>query len=192
MGFTPVHAFFLFCPLSSPQLPPPSPLPFILKIPQPAFDTINWWSVFFSFHPWTNPSFSLPLPLPISLSRSSSPSGPPRIRPMKNITAVAGRNSFINCRVIGYPYYSINWYKEGLLLPDNHRQVAFTFCFSTRRQKKIWTQMRTCLCKADCNAAFAVNILVEQCRDDRRDSLLLEWCKKTITLSQDNYSVLTV
>uniref|UniRef100_A0A8C2ZAC1 DS cell adhesion molecule like 1 n=1 Tax=Cyclopterus lumpus TaxID=8103 RepID=A0A8C2ZAC1_CYCLU len=51
--------------------------------------------------------------------------GPPRIRPMKNITAVAGRNSFINCRVIGYPYYSINWYKEGLLLPDNHRQVVY-------------------------------------------------------------------
>ncbi|XP_056138796.1 cell adhesion molecule DSCAML1 [Lampris incognitus] len=51
--------------------------------------------------------------------------GPPRIRPMKNITAVAGRNTFINCRVIGYPYYSINWYKEGLLLPDNHRQVVY-------------------------------------------------------------------
>ncbi|CAF97469.1 unnamed protein product, partial [Tetraodon nigroviridis] len=51
--------------------------------------------------------------------------GPPRIRPMKNVTAVAGRNTFINCRVIGYPYYSINWYKEGLLLPDNHRQVVF-------------------------------------------------------------------
>uniref|UniRef100_A0A3Q2G055 Down syndrome cell adhesion molecule like 1 n=1 Tax=Cyprinodon variegatus TaxID=28743 RepID=A0A3Q2G055_CYPVA len=47
------------------------------------------------------------------------------IRPMKNITAVAGRNTFINCRVIGYPYYSINWYKEGILLPDNHRQVVF-------------------------------------------------------------------
>uniref|UniRef100_A0A673B0U6 Down syndrome cell adhesion molecule like 1 n=1 Tax=Sphaeramia orbicularis TaxID=375764 RepID=A0A673B0U6_9TELE len=51
--------------------------------------------------------------------------GSPRIRPMKNITAVAGRNTFINCRVIGYPYYSINWYKEGLLLPDNHRQVVY-------------------------------------------------------------------
>lgn len=54
-------------------------------------------------------------------------SGPPRIRPMKNITAVAGRNTFINCRVIGYPYYSINWYKEGILLPDNHRQVRNLF-----------------------------------------------------------------
>ncbi|KAM6973578.1 LOW QUALITY PROTEIN: cell adhesion molecule DSCAML1 [Aplochiton taeniatus] len=51
--------------------------------------------------------------------------GPPRIRSMRNITAIAGRNTFINCRVIGYPYYSINWYKEGLLLPDNHRQVVY-------------------------------------------------------------------
>lgn len=53
---------------------------------------------------------------------------------MKNITAVAGRNTFINCRVIGYPYYSINWYKEGLLLPDNHRQVEITVCISVQRQ----------------------------------------------------------
>uniref|UniRef100_A0A673Y106 DS cell adhesion molecule like 1 n=1 Tax=Salmo trutta TaxID=8032 RepID=A0A673Y106_SALTR len=51
--------------------------------------------------------------------------GSPRIRDMRNITAVAGRNTFINCRVIGYPYYSIKWYKEGLLLPDNHRQVVY-------------------------------------------------------------------
>ncbi|NXL31992.1 DSCL1 protein, partial [Glaucidium brasilianum] len=51
--------------------------------------------------------------------------GPPSIRAMKNITAVAGRDTFINCRVIGYPYYSIKWYKDALLLPDNHRQVVF-------------------------------------------------------------------
>ncbi|NXF38496.1 DSCL1 protein, partial [Nyctibius bracteatus] len=51
--------------------------------------------------------------------------GPPSIRAMKNITAVAGRDAFINCRVIGYPYYSIKWYKDSLLLPDNHRQVVF-------------------------------------------------------------------
>lgn len=77
-----------------------------------------------------SPSFSLPL----SPSLSVCPPGPPRIRPMKNITAVAGRNTFINCRVIGYPYYSINWYKEGLLLPDNHRQVEFASCISAQRQ----------------------------------------------------------
>nr|XP_008119293.1 PREDICTED: LOW QUALITY PROTEIN: Down syndrome cell adhesion molecule-like protein 1 [Anolis carolinensis] len=51
--------------------------------------------------------------------------GLPSIRGMKNITAVPGRDSFINCRVIGYPYYSIKWYKDSLLLPDNHRQVVF-------------------------------------------------------------------
>lgn len=56
---------------------------------------------------------------PLSLS------GPPSIRAMRNITAVAGRNTFINCRVIGYPYYSIKWYKDGMLLPDNHRQVVY-------------------------------------------------------------------
>uniref|UniRef100_A0A3P8WXN2 DS cell adhesion molecule like 1 n=1 Tax=Cynoglossus semilaevis TaxID=244447 RepID=A0A3P8WXN2_CYNSE len=51
--------------------------------------------------------------------------GPPRIRPMRDITAVAGRNTYITCRVIGYPYYSIKWLKDGMQLPDNHRQVLF-------------------------------------------------------------------
>ncbi|XP_060626283.2 cell adhesion molecule DSCAM isoform X3 [Anolis sagrei] len=51
--------------------------------------------------------------------------GPASIRPMKNITAIAGRDTFIHCRVIGYPYYSIKWYKNSNLLPFNHRQVAF-------------------------------------------------------------------
>ncbi|XP_028664324.1 LOW QUALITY PROTEIN: cell adhesion molecule DSCAML1 [Erpetoichthys calabaricus] len=51
--------------------------------------------------------------------------GPPSIRAMRNITAVAGRDTFINCRVIGYPYYSIKWYKDSLLLPDNHRQFVY-------------------------------------------------------------------
>uniref|UniRef100_A0A8C6H6S0 Cell adhesion molecule DSCAM n=1 Tax=Mus spicilegus TaxID=10103 RepID=A0A8C6H6S0_MUSSI len=51
--------------------------------------------------------------------------GPASIRPMKNITAIAGRDTYIHCRVIGYPYYSIKWYKNANLLPFNHRQVAF-------------------------------------------------------------------
>ncbi|KAK7882901.1 hypothetical protein WMY93_029075 [Mugilogobius chulae] len=34
------------------------------------------------------------------------------IRPLKNITAIAGKDAFIHCRVIGYPYYSIKWYKN--------------------------------------------------------------------------------
>lgn len=32
---------------------------------------------------------------------------------------------YIHCRVIGYPYYSIKWYKDSNLLPYNHRQRAF-------------------------------------------------------------------
>ncbi|XP_066555690.1 cell adhesion molecule DSCAM isoform X2 [Amia ocellicauda] len=51
--------------------------------------------------------------------------GPASIRPMKNITAIAGRDTYIHCRVIGYPYYSIKWYKNSNLLPFNHRQRAF-------------------------------------------------------------------
>ncbi|XP_075710738.1 cell adhesion molecule DSCAM isoform X1 [Rhinoderma darwinii] len=51
--------------------------------------------------------------------------GPASIRPLKNITAIAGRDTYIHCRVIGYPYYSIKWYKNSNLLPFNHRQVAF-------------------------------------------------------------------
>lgn len=58
------------------------------------------------------------LPFPVS-------PGSPRIRPMRDITAVAGRNTYITCRVIGYPYYSIKWLKDGMQLPDNHRQVVF-------------------------------------------------------------------
>ncbi|KAG7483685.1 hypothetical protein MATL_G00041000 [Megalops atlanticus] len=44
---------------------------------------------------------------------------------MKNLTAIAGRDTYIHCRVIGYPYYSIKWYKNSNLLPFNHRQRAF-------------------------------------------------------------------
>uniref|UniRef100_A0A3B4EHB5 Cell adhesion molecule DSCAM n=1 Tax=Pygocentrus nattereri TaxID=42514 RepID=A0A3B4EHB5_PYGNA len=51
--------------------------------------------------------------------------GPASIRPMKNLTAIAGRDTFIHCRIIGYPYYSIKWYKDSNLLPFNHRQRAF-------------------------------------------------------------------
>ncbi|XP_052463751.1 cell adhesion molecule DSCAM-like isoform X2 [Carassius gibelio] len=51
--------------------------------------------------------------------------GPADIRPMKNITAIAGRDMYIHCHVIGYPYYSIKWYKNSNLLPFNDRQRAF-------------------------------------------------------------------
>uniref|UniRef100_A0A672NFQ1 Cell adhesion molecule DSCAM n=1 Tax=Sinocyclocheilus grahami TaxID=75366 RepID=A0A672NFQ1_SINGR len=51
--------------------------------------------------------------------------GPADIRPMKNLTAIAGRDMYIHCHVIGYPYYSIKWYKNSNLLPFNDRQRAF-------------------------------------------------------------------
>ncbi|XP_016431988.1 Down syndrome cell adhesion molecule a [Sinocyclocheilus rhinocerous] len=51
--------------------------------------------------------------------------GPADIRPMKNLTAIAGRVMYIHCHVIGYPYYSIKWYKNSNLLPFNDRQRAF-------------------------------------------------------------------
>lgn len=61
----------------------------------------------------------------LSLSLFPSCSGRASIRAMKNITAIAGRDAFVHCRVIGYPYYSIKWYKNSALLPFNHRQRAF-------------------------------------------------------------------
>lgn len=118
---TPFHAFFLFSSSLLPNSPTFYPYPLFLK----------FHGLFLILS--TNDLF--PLFLSLSPSLSVCPPGPPRIRPMKNITAVAGRNTFINCRVIGYPYYSINWYKEGLLLPDNHRQVEFTFCNSAQNQQ---------------------------------------------------------
>ncbi|GAA6111563.1 Down syndrome cell adhesion molecule a, partial [Tachysurus ichikawai] len=51
--------------------------------------------------------------------------GPADIRPMKNLTAIAGRDTYIHCHVVGYPYYSIKWYKNSNLLPFNDRQRAF-------------------------------------------------------------------
>ncbi|XP_021334866.1 Down syndrome cell adhesion molecule a isoform X3 [Danio rerio] len=47
------------------------------------------------------------------------------IRPMKNLTAIAGWDMYIHCHVIGYPYYSIKWFKNSNLLPFNDRQRAF-------------------------------------------------------------------
>ncbi|KAA0704197.1 Down syndrome cell adhesion molecule -like protein [Triplophysa tibetana] len=51
--------------------------------------------------------------------------GPADIRPMKNLTAIAGWDMYIHCHVIGYPYYSIKWFKNSNLLPFNDRQRAF-------------------------------------------------------------------
>lgn len=108
------------------------------KYPCKTWSPISFSFTFFNpliypFLPGTFSLFFVFLPPPPSLSRSLflslsflSLAGPPSIRAMRNITAVAGRNTFINCRVIGYPYYSIKWFKDGTTpLPDNHRQVVY-------------------------------------------------------------------
>lgn len=48
--------------------------------------------------------------------------GPPLVKPMKNITAVAGQPIAIKCRVTGHPLESITWEKDGNVLPTDHRQ----------------------------------------------------------------------
>ncbi|XP_077985299.1 cell adhesion molecule DSCAM-like [Glandiceps talaboti] len=50
----------------------------------------------------------------------------PYVRPMPNVTAVAGRDTVIHCRVAGYPVDVIEWRKNGVLLPTNLRQHVFT------------------------------------------------------------------
>ncbi|XP_054281239.1 cell adhesion molecule Dscam2-like [Macrosteles quadrilineatus] len=51
--------------------------------------------------------------------------GPPYVRPMPNISAVAGEPLLIACPVAGYPIDSITWEKEGRRLPLNRRQRVF-------------------------------------------------------------------
>ena len=70
-------------------------------------------------HPILSTCLSIYLPVFLCLS------GPANIRDMKNLTAIAGRDAYIHCRVVGYPYYSIKWFKNSDLLPFNHRQRAF-------------------------------------------------------------------
>ncbi|KAL1110190.1 hypothetical protein AAG570_008267 [Ranatra chinensis] len=51
--------------------------------------------------------------------------GLPYIRPMPNVSAVAGEPLFISCPVAGYPIDSIVWEKDGKRLPTNRRQKIF-------------------------------------------------------------------
>ncbi|KAM7292976.1 Down syndrome cell adhesion molecule homolog [Ixodes scapularis] len=48
--------------------------------------------------------------------------GRPVVRPMRNLTVVAGEIIKLRCPVAGYPLESINWEREGVRLPYNHRQ----------------------------------------------------------------------
>ncbi|XP_022242324.1 Down syndrome cell adhesion molecule homolog [Limulus polyphemus] len=51
--------------------------------------------------------------------------GPPFVRPMKNVSVVAGEIMILHCPVGGYPIDSIVWEREGVRLPYNHRQKVY-------------------------------------------------------------------
>ncbi|XP_071033639.1 cell adhesion molecule Dscam1-like [Parasteatoda tepidariorum] len=51
--------------------------------------------------------------------------GPPFVRPMKNLTIVAGELMKIRCPAGGYPIHRISWERDGIRLPDNHRQTVY-------------------------------------------------------------------
>ncbi|KAM7292171.1 Down syndrome cell adhesion molecule homolog [Ixodes scapularis] len=51
--------------------------------------------------------------------------GRPLVRPMGNVTALAGRPVTLHCPVAGHPIQSIAWLKDGRSLPQNHRQRTF-------------------------------------------------------------------
>ncbi|XP_050730025.1 cell adhesion molecule Dscam2-like [Eriocheir sinensis] len=48
--------------------------------------------------------------------------GPPQVRPMGQLTAVAGRTFTVTCPAAGHPLSAITWTKEGVKLPRTHRQ----------------------------------------------------------------------
>ena len=50
--------------------------------------------------------------------------GPPHVRPLPNITAIAETNLYIDCHVVGYPIQTISWYKGATALPSNIRQTV--------------------------------------------------------------------
>ncbi|KAJ1530753.1 hypothetical protein ONE63_005607 [Megalurothrips usitatus] len=51
--------------------------------------------------------------------------GLPYVRPMPNISAVAGEPLYIACPAAGYPIETITWEKDGRPLPMNRRQHVF-------------------------------------------------------------------
>ncbi|GFV04280.1 down syndrome cell adhesion molecule-like protein Dscam2 [Trichonephila clavipes] len=51
--------------------------------------------------------------------------GPPTIRSMPNITALAGEVTVLPCPAGGHPLSSITWSRDSRNLPQNHRQQVF-------------------------------------------------------------------
>ncbi|XP_042226887.1 Down syndrome cell adhesion molecule-like protein Dscam2, partial [Homarus americanus] len=52
--------------------------------------------------------------------------GPPHVRAMGQVSAVAGETFVVSCPVSGYPIHNITWLKDGLRLPTSHRQRVHT------------------------------------------------------------------
>ncbi|XP_050729970.1 cell adhesion molecule Dscam2-like isoform X1 [Eriocheir sinensis] len=48
--------------------------------------------------------------------------GPPHVRPMGAVSAVAGQTFSVTCPASGYPIHKITWSKDGVRLPTSHRQ----------------------------------------------------------------------
>nr|XP_045626192.1 Down syndrome cell adhesion molecule-like protein Dscam2 [Procambarus clarkii] len=48
--------------------------------------------------------------------------GPPHVRPMGQVSAVAGETFLVTCPVSGHPVHKITWKKDGVRLPTTHRQ----------------------------------------------------------------------
>lgn len=61
----------------------------------------------------------------VSYSKRINVFGNPYVRPMKNISVVAGKALRLNCPAVGHPIEWIKWYKGGTPLPHNHRQIVF-------------------------------------------------------------------
>ncbi|CAL4073591.1 unnamed protein product, partial [Meganyctiphanes norvegica] len=51
--------------------------------------------------------------------------GAPHVRPMGQVSAVAGESYIVTCPVAGYPIDEIIWMKDGVQLPVSHRQHVF-------------------------------------------------------------------
>ncbi|KAK4288092.1 hypothetical protein Pmani_038864, partial [Petrolisthes manimaculis] len=52
--------------------------------------------------------------------------GPPHVRDMGQVSAVAGQTFSVTCPASGYPIHKIIWKKDGVRLPTSHRQRVHT------------------------------------------------------------------
>lgn len=51
--------------------------------------------------------------------------GSPYVKPMDNVTIVSGQTLTLHCPWSGYPIENIAWFKNGVKLPQNHRQIVY-------------------------------------------------------------------